>query len=188
MAKVQFRWGFKTEGHALAREFREELGLAPHDPLCPWRLAEHLAVPLFRLTEFVAEDNVAYLTTARGQEEFSATVCYDGCAAFVIYNNTHAPVRQASNIAHELAHIVLRHPPLPLIKADGSRAYDKALEDEASWLGPALLVSEEAALHIVEQGWSAAAAGRVYGVSASLISMRVQVTGAKTRVARRRVA
>ncbi|PJN92515.1 hypothetical protein CNY89_29025, partial [Amaricoccus sp. HAR-UPW-R2A-40] len=49
-----------------------------------------------------------------------ATVCYDGYAAFVIYNNTHAPVRQASNIAHELAHIVLGHPPLPLIKADGA--------------------------------------------------------------------
>jgi Zn-dependent peptidase ImmA (M78 family) len=136
----------------------------------------------------VAKASVAYLTTMRGQEEFSATVCYDGCAAFIIYNNTHAPVRQASSIAHELAHVVLRHPPLPLIKADGTRAFEKEYEDEAGWLGPALLISEEAALHIAEQGWSATEAGRIYGVSAALVTMRVQVTGAKTRLARRKVA
>lgn len=173
MGQPKFRRGFKTEGHALAREFREELQLAAHAPLCPWKLADHLAVPLRRLTEFVGEGNVAYLTTSQGQEEFSATVCYDGYAAFVIYNNTQARVRQASNIAHELAHIVLGHPPLPLIKADGARAYVKELEDEASWLGPALLVSEEAALHIVEQGWTAVEAGRRYGVSARLVNMRI---------------
>ncbi|PJN93162.1 hypothetical protein CNY89_23100, partial [Amaricoccus sp. HAR-UPW-R2A-40] len=57
-----------------------------------------------------------------------ATVCYDGYAAFVIYNNTHAPVRQASNIAHELAHIVLGHPPLPLIKADGRAPTSRSLK------------------------------------------------------------
>ncbi|PJN93163.1 hypothetical protein CNY89_23095 [Amaricoccus sp. HAR-UPW-R2A-40] len=50
------------------------------------------------------------------------------------------------------------------------------------------MVSEEAALHIVEQGWTAVEAGRRYGVSARLVKMRVQVTGAKTRLARRRVA
>ncbi|PJN93057.1 zinc peptidase, partial [Amaricoccus sp. HAR-UPW-R2A-40] len=104
MGQPKFRRGFKTEGHALARELREELHVAAHDPLCPWKLADHLAVPLRRLTEFAGQGNVAYLTTGPGREEFSATVCYDGYAAFVIYNNTHAPVRQASNIAHELAH------------------------------------------------------------------------------------
>ncbi|MCC5670626.1 hypothetical protein LC653_44390 [Nostoc sp. CHAB 5784] len=50
--KAKFRRGFKKEASAYAKEFREELGIKPHAPLCPWQLAEHLAIPIVPLSEF----------------------------------------------------------------------------------------------------------------------------------------
>ena len=71
---------------------------------------------------------------------------------------------------------------------DGSRHYDDLLEEEANWLGPALLVSEEAAIHIVERQMAIDFASDHYGASTQLVRMRLNVSGAAKRVARGRAA
>lgn len=159
-----------------------------HAPLCPWLLAKHLHVPLYKLSDFAGDRKIDYLMSERGQKEFSAMVCFEAAAAFIIYNDAHSKKRQAANIAHEVAHVVLRHPPKPPINSDGTREFDPIMEAEANWLGPALLVSEEAALHIVAQSVPLGVAADRYGVSEELITMRTNVTGARRRVRRRRVA
>ncbi|TAI59863.1 hypothetical protein CWO89_43865 [Bradyrhizobium sp. Leo170] len=68
---------------------------------------------------------------------------------------------------------------------EGSRHYDPVIEEEANWLGPALLVSEEAAKHIARMSLPVAKASEVYGVSEDLMRMRLNVTGALIRAARR---
>jgi hypothetical protein len=50
MSKPALRRGFKTEAEEYAKEFREGLDLEEDAPLCPRRLAEHLAIPLFPLS------------------------------------------------------------------------------------------------------------------------------------------
>ena len=67
----------------------------------------------------------------------------------------------------------------------GCRQFNRAHEEEANWLGPALLISEEAALYIVEQRLTVDWAGLDYGVSRDLITMRISVTGAQRRMQRR---
>jgi Zn-dependent peptidase ImmA (M78 family) len=106
----------------------------------------------------------------------------------IIHNDAHDRKRQAANIAHELAHGLLLHPPKPPFDSTGSRHYDPMLEAEANWLGPALLVSDEAALLIVERKLPMNIACSRYGASEPLIRMRLNVSGAAIRVARRRVA
>jgi Zn-dependent peptidase ImmA (M78 family) len=184
------RRGFKTEANWYAREMRRELKLFAHDPLCPWKLANHLEIPVVALSRFKkqAPEEVTWLLSAPGQKAFSAITLFDGREPTVIYNDGHGPKRQAADIAHELAHRLLMHPPKPPINADGSRHYDGILEEEANWLGPALLVSEEAAIYIVEQRLALDAASDRYGVSVQLVRMRLNVSGAANRVARRRVA
>jgi Zn-dependent peptidase ImmA (M78 family) len=58
--------------------------------------------------------------------------------AVVIYNPCHSKARQASDIAHELAHFILSHQPSKLVvSADGQivmRSYDSKQEEEANWL------------------------------------------------------
>jgi Zn-dependent peptidase ImmA (M78 family) len=107
---------------------------------------------------------------------------------FIIHNDSHDPKRQAANIAHELAHGLLLHPPKPAFDSNGSRHYNKELEDEANWLGPALLVSDEAALLIATRKTPISVASDQYKVSEDLVRMRLNVSGALIRVARRGAA
>ncbi|WP_246729117.1 ImmA/IrrE family metallo-endopeptidase [Methylosinus sp. RM1] len=164
--------------------------MAPHDPLCPWKLAGHLEIPLVTLAHYqqAAPKAVAWLRSAPGQREFSAITLFYGREPLIIYNDAHPRKRQAADIAHELAHGLLMHPPKPPINVDGSRHYDDELEEEANWLGPALLVSDEAALHIAEKQMEIDAASDHYGASVQVVRMRMNVSGAARRVARRRAA
>jgi len=184
---MSLRYGFKSEANWYAREMRRELKLAAHDPLCPRKLAEHLGFPVVEMSEYAKHcpDAVAYLRSTKGQKDFSAVTLFIGAARLIIYNDRHASTRQAADIAHELAHGLLLHPPKPPINSDGSRHYDAALEEEANWLGPALLVSDEAAMHIARQRMTLLAASNVYGVSTTLIQMRMNVSGAHRRLSRR---
>ena len=184
------RRGFKTEANWYAREMRRELGLTPRCPLCPWKLAQHLDFRLSSLREFeaLAPDAVAYLRSARGQTDFSAITLFDESVRWIIYNDGHARKRQAADIAHELAHGLLLHPPKPPFDAQGSRHYDAEREDEANWLGPALLISDEAAMWIIEEEMSLLDASNHFNASTQVVRMRLNVSGAAVRIARRRVA
>ena len=180
------RRGFKTEANRTSRELRVELGLHPTAPLCPFRLAGHLGITLLKLSDFAAEhpDAVAYLLSDAGARDFSAvTLCITKPCA-IIYNDAHSPGRIAADIAHELAHSLLMHEPHRLVDSAGRRHFDSELEDEANWFGPALLVSDEAAVFIASRGWTLAEAATRYGVSEPLMRMRLNTTGAHKRVSR----
>jgi Zn-dependent peptidase ImmA (M78 family) len=180
---MTLRRGFKSEANWLARDVRKDLGIAPHQPLCPWELADLLGFPVIPLSEFATSEPaaVAYLQSVTGQKDFSAITLFQGTKRLIIHNDSHHPKRQAANIAHELAHGLLLHTPKPLLGEQGSREYDEIIEAEANWLGPALLVSEEAALHIARRGIPVPKASDLYGCSEELVRMRLNVCAALSR-------
>lgn len=180
------RRGFKTEANRTAREVREELGLASTQPLCPFRVINHLEVPIAKLSEFKLTASAAfkYLARTSGKLRLSALTASLGAEKLVIYNDRLPPTRVRADLMHEAAHMLLMHPPHPMCGADGAREYIAELEDEANWLGPALLVSEEAALSIAKRGTDLRSAASDYGVSPSLMRMRLNVTGAHRRARR----
>ena len=178
------RRGFKTESNVYSRALRHELQLNECDPLCPWRLAEHLEIPVIPLSGLLQyePEGVRYLLGV-GRELFSAVTIFVGRYGrmrLIFHNDAHSRARQASNLAHELAHAILCHPPTPPFVTN------QMAESEAKWLGPALLVSNEAALHIVENSMPIDSAAASYGVSSQLLQMRLNVSGARIRVARRK--
>lgn len=183
---MALRRGFKAEANTTSREIRAELGLAADASLCPFQTAEHLEVPVVPLSSYSVQhpDAVRHLTSSAGQGEFSAlTVCV-GTLRVIVYNDKHSPARCAANIMHELSHLLLMHPPHPLCGKNGKRHFDANLEDEANWLGPAMLVSDEAAVAVVKRGMSLRGAATEYGVSTQLMQMRLNVTGAQRRVSK----
>jgi Zn-dependent peptidase ImmA (M78 family) len=181
---MTLRRGFKTEANWYARELRRELNLAADAPLCPKQLADHLSIKHEPLEVYAGEhpDQVAYLRGRIGQNEFSAVTLCHGSRRHIIYNDAHSPKRRAADLIHELSHCILLHPAKPPFDENGSRHYEKTLEDEANWLGPALLLSEEAALAVMRQGLSLSTISDTYGVSEELVRMRLNVTGAYRRV------
>ncbi len=176
--------GFKSKANAIARKARAALGLAASAPLSPWRLALSMGVVTSPLSSFAQEcgDAVRHLMTV-DRRAFSAGTFQLGGKTLVVYNDANAALRQRSDLAHELAHLLLKHPMLPILDERGCRHLDKDREDEANWLGPALLVSDEAALHIARQGWTVAQAASEYEVTEEVTRFRLNVTAAFRRVA-----
>jgi hypothetical protein len=177
---MTLRRGFKSEASWFARALRLELGLRPHDPLCPWTLAKHLAIPVIPISDlrpFAPEAVLALMT--RGRDWFSAATIFvgrHGRRRVICHNDGNAKTRQASDIAHELSHALLGHTAAEMFERD------PIAEEEAQWMGPALLVSDEAAVRIAQQGLSIPAAAHAFSVSDQLMRMRLNVTAALKRV------
>jgi len=113
----------------------------------------------------------------------------------VIYNPGHSAGRQASDIAHELAHIILGHEPGKIVLSqDGSmvmRSFDLQQEEEANCLGWTILLPREALAAAVLARQSTPDIARLYGVSERLVQYRRGITGVDivaSRTRRRRSA
>ena len=187
--KAKLRRGFKTEADEIALQIRTELALGPTVPLDPLQLARHLAVPVLGLREMAdaCPDAVAHFTKI-DTGAFSAVTVFAGSARVIVHNDTHSPGRQRSNLAHELAHALLLHPAAPALNALGCREWDAALELEADWLGGTILIPDAAALSIARRGMTDEQATAYYGVSSKMVRFRMNVTAARRRVQRARLA
>ena len=179
-----FQRGFKTWANSVALEARNELGIGQLDALDPRLLAEHLDIPIIGLSSLVADaPAVEHLLTVE-PEVFSAVTVFDGTRRIVVHNDSHAEVRQNSNICHELSHGLLNHPPTPALDDRGCRVWSQDIEDEAAWLSGCLLVSERATFAVARGTWTIAEAAVRLGVSQQMIQFRLNATGAIKRVSR----
>jgi Zn-dependent peptidase ImmA (M78 family) len=116
----------------------------------------------------------------------SAVTVFAGTRRAIVHNDRHSLGRQASDLAHELAHGLLLHPPTPARDDRGCQYWNKEIEEEANWLAGCILIPEDAALWIVREGISTEEAATHFSVSTKMVTFRVNVTGARTRVARAR--
>ena len=133
---MKLRRGFKSEANEIACETRSELRLAKSAPLSPWKLADHLEIPVVTLSsmrDLIPEAARYFLNTNRS--EFSAVTVFRGIERTILHNDSHSFGRQASNLAHELSHALLLHPSTPPIDSRGCRDWDPVLEEEAEMVG-----------------------------------------------------
>lgn len=176
---ASLRRGFRKEAEEYAGEFREELGLDEHQPLDPFILAEHLDIPVHALSKHptIPYDIKRHFHDS-GNSMFSAITLVDGTYNEIIHNDFQHPNRQRSNITHELAHIILGHPPKPPLLNGSCRNFEPLLEKEASELGFTLLVPKQATLYAIEGFSRLLDAAEYYGVSQELLRYRIRITNA----------
>jgi len=181
--------GFKSWAERVSGGIRRDLGLAPHDPLPPAVLARYLDVQLCtpadvpRLPAEVLEQLLE-----RDPWGWSAVTQVVNGSASVIFNPRHSPGRRASNIAHELSHLLLEHETARVILSpDGQvamRTFDAKQEDEANWLAGCLLLPRVALLRAYRAGLSAEAISEEYGVTEVLVTYRSRMTGVERQLRR----
>ena len=183
---MTLRRGFKTEAEAYAIGFRREMGLRDSHPLDMFRLAHHLEVPIVGLRDLRSEISQRTIDalTQQTKSPFSAMTLYYGVIRCIVYNDFHAPPRQQSDMAHELAHIILGHPLSELTDDSGGRHYNKSLEDEATCLSGVLLLPKAAAISVVASRKSVAVAAQEYNISVQMMNMRLNQSGAKKIMSR----
>ncbi|RMA41107.1 ImmA/IrrE family metallo-endopeptidase [Rhodophyticola porphyridii] len=177
---TRLKHGLRTFFEDLATQFRGDLGLQKHAPMCPRALAEWLEIPILGTSQLEGDtDPFKWLLEASEKQFFGCVIPLGDSRKGILHNDYVAESRQASDIAHEIAHIVLGHPLTPPDCGDGTRDYDPILEHEARELGMTLLVPKHAALKIAMSSVSNSDAGRHYGVSPSLVEYRLRITNAK---------
>lgn len=183
--------GFKSWAERTAASLRADMSLSTLEPLDPRGLAKYLQVRLITPSDIPGIPQTVLQQLLKVDPwGWSALTIMQGDAALVIYNPKHSAGRQASDIAHELAHIILGHEAAKLImSADGQlvmRTYDQKQEDEANWLAWALLLPRDALLHNRKMRATAKQIAQRYCVTETLVQFRMRVTGVETQLRARR--
>jgi Zn-dependent peptidase ImmA (M78 family) len=182
--------GFKSWCEKVALQQRCELKLTPSDPLDAYALAKHLEVLIWRAGEIPGLEAEALLTLTRDDpDSWSAVTICTSTKDLIILNPTHSPARQASDITHELAHIIIGHEPARVdVTEDGLlilNTYNKQQEDEAKWLSSCLLLPRPALLVIRARRLDLELAAQRYGVSLQMLTYRMNVLGLTKTLTRR---
>jgi hypothetical protein len=188
---VTFRRGFKKWCETIAIQKRKQLNLTATAPLPPDRLAKELRVFVRRVEDIpdLAAETRRRLLVEDPTVWSAITIAAQG-RHLVLLNSSHSQARQHSSLTHELAHLIIGHPPvLGLVTDDGYlmlNCYDKDKEDEANWLAGALLLPREALMLVCKNGWEEASASDYYGTSLDMLRFRLNVTGVKLQMTRAR--
>lgn len=175
-----FTRGFKSWCERVASQQRRELRLRPSDPLDPEALARHLGIEVWAAEQVPGLDAESLrVLTEEDPDSWSAITVCDGAKHLIVVNSSHSDGRRASDITHEIAHILIGHEPARVdVTEDGLLLlsfYDKQQEEEAKWLSGCLLLPRDALLLIRRHRMDVEAAARTYGVSVPMLSYRLNV-------------
>jgi hypothetical protein len=187
-----FDRGFKSWAERMSMSLRRELDLGPEDRLDPLRLAAHLDVVVWTPTEVPGLPGaVVHQLLERDPWVWSAlSLVQVGGRGLVIHNPRHSAGRQASNIVHELSHLILDHTPGTIILSqDGRlaiRTFDRKQEEEARWLAACLLLPREGLLRARRDGQTATQIAVRYGVADTLVTYRLNMSGVEMQLGGRR--
>jgi len=183
---MSLRRGFKANANRISLRLRRSLGLHPDAPIDLNGIAARLGITIVPLSSFATEHAAAVHQLLRVDPgAFSAaTLVVEGGRRIILYNDGHDAGRQQNSIAHEIAHVLLGHESTLPIDASGTRVLDRDIEDEANWLGSTILISNEAALRIVRDNLDTDTACALYKVSAAVLRMRINASGAVIRMKR----
>jgi len=132
---------------------RDDVQLTEYERFCPYDLAREHGVDIYALEDLHAAGcpakSISYFKSDR-PEVWSAALVPVGTGQLIVENTAHAPQRRRSNIAHELAHLLLEHQFNRILFAGdpgkGCRnPSNKDQEWEADLLGAELLIPIAAA-------------------------------------------
>jgi Zn-dependent peptidase ImmA (M78 family) len=181
--------GFKSWAEKFAEGLRKELGIEIHCPIDLNRLASFFGSRLLTPEDILgmSEQHLKQLLHVDHSGWSAVTVCVDQ-QSVIIHNPRHSKGRQASNIAHEIAHLILEHEPTRLVMSqDGGlvmRSFNEKQEEEANWLAWCLLLPRQAIVEALKKRVSVEEIAVQFGVSEPLVRFRVQKTGALVQMRR----
>ena len=184
-----FKRGFKAWCERMALEKRTELGLRAIDPLPPVKLAETIGVKIWSPTEIPGLSAECIKTLLHDDpDSWSAVTLRLPGIDLIIVNSAHSKARQASDLMHEVAHILLGHTPSRVDVSDEGhlllRTHDQAQEEEANWLSGCLLLPRPCLQSILRNGGATRESAQRFGVSLDMLIYRLRVTGAEIQARR----
>jgi hypothetical protein len=170
----------------------DDLGIDQYQAFSPYDLAAEHGVDVYGLDDLdqagCAKSTIEFFSsTASGI--WSAALVPRGTGCFIVENTSHNPQRRRSNVAHEMAHLILEHEfDWILFSADAKggcrNPATKELESEAAELGAELLIPVEAARRAAIYDLTNEQVAAAYDISVEMATWRMNATGARKFAAR----
>ena len=176
---MALRRGFKSEAERIARGVRSEMGLNAAKSVAPEDLASLLGIEVRAGDELVPRERFRELERIQPDSFSACTLRPSPERVVVVYNPLSTRARRSSDLAHELAHILLDHE-LSRLERLGDVTFfscDAIQEEEAGWLSGCLLLPRALLLAEIQRGASAKEIAKKYGLSEPMAQYRLNVTG-----------
>lgn len=185
MSKIKLKRGFKANAERVAVQYRKDLEIHPCGPLCAFKLAEFLKVPVHKATHFLTQpEDISLLSN---NCEWSALTMTNAEGTKLILHNPYSSIaRQQSDLMHELAHIICDHQhddtyhdePLPF----GLRSYNIEHEEEAKCLGSTLQLATPGLLWASKRNMTYEEIAEHFNASIDMVKYRMNATGIAKRI------
>lgn len=161
-------------------ELRKKLNLECHAYLPARDLAKYFSVKLFLPTE-VPGFNQESAKKIIGLSNWSAITIIKNSDIAIILNGGHSHSRQESNLFHELAHIICKHPLSKFVKIGNSylREFNEEHEEEAKWLGGCLHIPRIGLEWAIKKKMMPDEICYHFSASDDMLKYRINVTGIK---------
>jgi Zn-dependent peptidase ImmA (M78 family) len=172
------RRGFKAEAERTAEAIRVKMDKRASDPLDAVELARHIGAEVRRADELTSLKKLETLEELQ-PGAFSACTFTIAERHVIIYSPLASLGRTQSDIAHEVAHIVLGHE-MKSVETIGTINFftcDPEEEQEANWLAGCLLLPRRLLYIAARRGLDAATIAETYGVSEPMAAFRLRTTG-----------
>jgi Zn-dependent peptidase ImmA (M78 family) len=170
--------GFKTRAEGIADDTRRKLGLRPSQPMDTSLLAAHVDATLRSAEDLTSIAKLRTLDEIQSGA-FSACTFDIGDRHVIIYNPLSSLGRRNSDIAHEVAHLLLNHT-MNTVETVGSLSFftcDAEQEQEANWLAGCLLLPRRLLFNLANRGMSAVQIAEHCELSVPMAEYRLRTTG-----------
>lgn len=181
---MTLRRGFKAEAERKAVEIRTALGLKSHEPVDLRAVAHTKGVAIVLASDLVEVSRLEEIERLQAYA-FSACTFEIKERLFIVVNPLHSENRQNSDIAHELAHVILEHKLTEIRELAGTpfRTCMADQEEEANTFAGTLLLPRPLLIKTAKVGKSWEDLVDQYSVTTSMARYRWNATGVARQIA-----
>ena len=182
---MPLRRGFKAEAERLAKDIWDAMGLSHSDRMDAVELAKHVGCIVRPADTLVSIARLEGLRRVQDDAFFACTFELPSGRRAIVFNPLTSDTRRNSDVAHEVAHIILEHR-LSRLERLGNVAFlscDKRQEEEAAWLSGCLLLPRFALIHDLRKRKELKTIAKIRMLSNDMVGYRVRVTGVARQLA-----
>ena len=178
--------GFKANAERESLRLRGELGLRPAQALDVAKLAGHIGVEIISAGDLIDIARLEELERIQAYSFSAATFDVAG-RTIIVSNPLRSSGRRASDIAHELSHLLLNHELSEVREVSGVlfRTCRPDEEEQATAFGGTLLLPRPLLVAAARKGLGPEEIADEYNVTIEMARFRYNSTGVKNQVSTR---
>jgi IrrE N-terminal-like domain len=176
--------GFKASAERESLRLRAELGLRPTQALDVTKLAGHMGIEIISAGDLIDVTRLEELERIQAYS-FSAATFEVGGRTIIVSSPLRTSGRLASDIAHELSHLLLEHELSEVREISGVpfRTCRPEEEEQATNFGGTLLLPRPLLIAAARQGLEPEAIAEKYNVTVEMARFRYNSTGIRSQMA-----